>query len=178
MTRSLGQAVAIQRLALDEEAVVSIPSTQPEVAGTQEYEQNGKPQPVRSGKPFSPRQERGRRARPKHVSPPASGMKWRQKEGVTSGTPAGPSGRQPDGFPSPERSYSGKGRHGRRGAGKQSSFGRTTRKHEAPVVAATAPQRRTARSKPRATPEARVRRAAASNRSARHSHFSHKTWVR
>ena len=128
MTRSLGQAVALQRLALDEEAVVSLSSTRPEAAGTQEYEQNGKPQPVRGGKQFSP-----------------------------------------------ERSYPGKGRHGRRGAGKQSSFGRTTGKHEAPVVAATAPQRRTARRKPRATPEARVRRAAASNRPASRSHFSHKT---
>ena len=172
MTRSLGQAVALQQLALDEEAVVSIPNTRPEAVGTQEYEQNGKPQPVRSGKQFSPGQERSRRARPKHDSPAASGMKRRQKEGVTSGTPAHTPAWQPEGFPLPERSSSGKERHGRRGAGKQSSFGRTTRKREAPAVAATTLQRRTARRKPRATPEARVRRTAASNRAASRSHFS------
>lgn len=174
MTRGFGQAVALQRLALDGEAVVSIPSARPEAAATQEYEQNGKPQPGRGAKQSSPGQEPDRRARPKHASHAASGMRWRQKEGVTSETSAHTPVWQPEGFPLPERPSSSKQRHGRRGAGKPSSFGRTARKHEAPAVAATAPQRRTARSKPRATPEARVRRAA-SNRLARHSHFSHKT---
>ena len=110
MTRSLGQAVALQRLTLDEEAVVSIPSTRPAAAGTQEYEQNGKPQPVRGGKPFSPGQERGRRARPKHASPRASGMKRRQKEGGTGGAPPHAPAWQRDGFPLPEHPSSGKER--------------------------------------------------------------------
>ena len=126
MTRSLGQAVTLQRLALDEEAIASRADTRPKAAGTQEDEQNGKPQPGCGGKRFSPGQERARRARPKHESPPASGRKRQQKEGVPSGMPARASVRRPEGFPSPDRSYSGKGRYGRRGAGKQSSFGRTT----------------------------------------------------
>jgi len=176
MTRSFGQAVALRRLALDGEAVVSIPSARPEAAGTQEYEQNGRPQPGRGGKQSSPGQERGTCARPKHESPPpASGRKRRQEEGVPSGTPTRASVRQPEGFPSPDRSYPGKGRYGRRGAGKQSSFGRTTGKHEAHAVAVTASQRRTGRRKPRATLEARVPRVTASNRVASRSHFSHKT---
>ena len=175
MTRGLGQAVALRRLALDEEAIASIPDTRPEAAGTLEDEQNGKPQPGCDGNQFSPGQERGRRARPKHESPPASGRKRRQKEGVPSGTLARASVRQPEGFPSPDRFYSGKGRYGGRGAGKQSSFGRTTGKREAHVVAATATHRPTARRKPRATLEARVRRVATANRAASRSHFSHKT---
>lgn len=165
MTRSLGQAVALQRLALDEEAMASIPGTRPEAARTREDEQNGKPQPGYGGKQFSPDQERGRRARPEHGSPPASGRKRRQKEGLPPGTPARASVRQPKGFPSSDRFHSGKGRYGRREAGK----------HEAHAVALTESQRRAAPRKPRETQEARVRRAAASNRAASRSRFSHQT---
>jgi ATP-dependent RNA helicase DeaD len=118
MIRSLGQAVALQRLALDEEAIASIPDTWPKAAETQEDEQNVKPQPEYDDKRFSP-----------------------------------------------DRSYSGKGRYGRSATGK----------HEAYAVAVTASQRRTARRKPRAALEARVRRVATSNRAASRSHFSHKT---
>src|SRR5205823_6649543 len=114
-------------------------------------------------KHFSPGQERGRHAQPEHDSDAASGEKRRQKERVTSGAPARTPVSQSEG------SYSSKARAGRRGAGKQSSFGRTTGKHEADAFAATAPQHQTARRKPRTTPVAQARRASASNRSASRS---------
>ncbi len=134
MARSLGQAVSLQRLAIDE----------------------------RERKHFSPGQERGRRAQPEYDSDTASGMKSRQKKRVTSETPAW----QSENSTLPERPYSGKARDGRKVAGKQSSFGRTTGKHKAHAFATTEPQRPAARRKPRATPEAQVRRPAASKRSA------------
>ncbi len=163
MARNLGQAVALQRLVIDEEVLVTPPLASPVASRTQEQEQNGEQRLVRDRKHFSPGQERGRRAQPDDA---ASDRKRRQQERVTSGTPVRTSAWQPEGFPLPERPSSGKPRDGRRGAGKQSSFGRTTGKHEAPAFAATAPQHRAARRKPRATPAAQARRASASNRSA------------
>jgi ATP-dependent RNA helicase DeaD len=166
MARSLGQAGALQRLAIDEEAIGTIPLASPEASVTQEHEQNGEQQQVHDRKPFSPSQEHGRRARPKHESHTASSSNRRQKESVTSATPTRTPVWQPEGFTLPEHPYSGKARDGRRGAGKQSSFGRTTGKHKAHAFAATEPQHRTARRKPRATPGAQARRSAASKRSA------------
>jgi hypothetical protein len=166
MARSLGQAVALQRLAIDEEALVTLPSAQPEAPVTQEYEQNGEQRPVGDRKHFSPGQERGIHAQPEHDSDTASSMKRRQKKRVTSGTPAGTPAWKPEDSTLPERPYSGKARDGRRGAGKQSSFGRTTGKHKAHAFATTEAQRPTARRKSRATPATRARRPAASKRSA------------
>jgi ATP-dependent RNA helicase DeaD len=166
MARSLGQAVALQRLAIDEEAIVTIPLAKPEASVTQEHEQNGEQRPVRDRKHFSPDQEHSRFARPKHDSRTAYGMKRRQKESVTGETSARTPARQPEGSTLPERAYSNKARDDRRVAGKQSSFGRTTGRHKAHSFAATEPQPPTARKMPRATPAARTRRAAASNRSA------------
>ncbi len=176
MARSLGQGAALQRLIIDEEAFVTPLLASPEASRTQEYEQNGEQQPglVREGKHFSPGQERGRRAQPEHESDTASGMKRQQEGRVTSGAPVRTPARQPEGFPLPERPSSGKARDGRRRAGKQSTFGRTTGKHEAHAFAETAPQHRTARRKPRATPVAQARRASASNRSASRTLFSKK----
>ncbi|TMD62494.1 MAG: DEAD/DEAH box helicase [Chloroflexi bacterium] len=158
MARNLGQAVALQRLAIDEETSVSIPSARPEALVTQEHEQNGEQRPVRGREHFSPDQEHNRLARPKHDSHPASHMKRRQKESGTSGTSVLTPARQL------ERPYSNKERDGRRGAGKQSSFGRTTGKHKAHSFAAAEPQHPIARRMPRATPAARTRRPTASNR--------------
>jgi ATP-dependent RNA helicase DeaD len=164
MARSLGQAVALQRLTIDEEAIVTTPLAKPEASVTQEHEQNGEQRPVRGRKHFSPDQEHSRLARPKHDSHTAYDMKRRQKENVTSETSARTPAWQPEGSTLPERPYSDKARDGRRVTGKQSSFGRTTGKRKAHSFAATEPQHPTARSMPRAT--ARTRRAAGSNRSA------------
>jgi ATP-dependent RNA helicase DeaD len=91
MTRNLGQVVALQRLAIDDEVPGTPPLASPETS------------------------------------------------------------RKPEDFPLPERPYSGKRREGRREAEKRSGFGRTTGKHEAHAFAATTPQHRTARRKPRRT---------------------------
>jgi ATP-dependent RNA helicase DeaD len=174
MARNLGQGVTLQQLVLDEEALVTLPFASSVASRTQEHEQNGEQRLVGDHKQFSPDQERSRGTQPEHESDAASGMKRQQKERITSGTPAHTRTWRPEGFPLPERPYSGNPRAGRRGAGKQYRFGRTTRKDEAHAVAATAPQQRTARRKPRATPVAQTRRASTSHRSASRSHFSKK----
>src|SRR5258706_2426524 len=130
IVRSLGQSVALQRLALDEEAIGTLPLAKPETAAAQEHEQNGEQRPGGNRIHFSADQQRGRRAQPKQDGHAASGMKRRQQERVTSGTPARTPARQQEGFPLPERPYSGTARDSRRGAGKQSSFGRTTGKRK------------------------------------------------
>jgi ATP-dependent RNA helicase DeaD len=164
MSRSLGQTAELQRLAINEEAIVTLPLARPEASVTQEqeHEQNDEQRPVRDRKHFSPVQERGRLERPKHDSHTASGSKSRQKDSSSRGTPAW----QPEGYTLPERPYSGKARNGRRIAGKQSGFDRTTGKRKAHSFADREPQYRTARRKSRATPAARTRPGAASNRSA------------
>jgi ATP-dependent RNA helicase DeaD len=53
MTRSLGQTGPLQRLALDEDAIVSLSNARSEVARRPESEQNEKPRPVRGGAQFS-----------------------------------------------------------------------------------------------------------------------------
>jgi len=170
MARNLGQAVALQRLAIDEKALVTPPLASPEASRIQEHEQSDEQRPERDRKHFSSDQERIRRAQPAPDSDAASGVKRQRKERVTSGTPAW----QSEGFPLSERPSSGKARDGRRGAGKQYRFGRTTRKNQARAFAATAPQHRSASRKPRATPVAQPRRTSASNRSVGRSLYSKK----
>jgi superfamily II DNA/RNA helicase len=162
MARSLGHTAELQRLTINEEAIVTTPLITPEVSVTQEHEQYDEQQPVRNRNHFSPRQERGRPERPGHDSHTASGSKRRQKDSSSRGTPAW----QPEGYNLPERPYSGKARNGRRVVEKQSSFGRTTGKHNAHSFADTEPRYRTARRKPRATQGERARQGTASNRSA------------
>ena len=168
MTRTLGQAVALQRLAIDEQAIVTIPRARPEASATQEHEQNGEQRPAHDvghdRQHFSPGQERGRLARPKHDSQTASYSKRRQKESATGGTPSRTPARQPERFTSPERPYSSKSTDSRRAAGKRSSFARTTTKHKAHSFATAEPQYWTARRKRGTTPSGRTRRPAAPNR--------------
>ncbi|HXL36483.1 MAG TPA: hypothetical protein VN954_04690, partial [Ktedonobacteraceae bacterium] len=87
-------------------------------------------------------------------------VKRRQKNSVTSGATT----RKPALLP--ERSFSSKKRNGRKGAGRLSSFGRNTGEHKGHAFAASEPQYRTDRRKPRATSTGRIRREGASNRSA------------
>src|SRR2546421_9699516 len=124
MARSLGQGAALQRLAIDEKALVTPPLASPEASRIQEHEQSSEQRPERDRKHFSPDQERARRAQLAHDSDAASGVKRQREERVSSGatahTPASQS----------ERSFSSKERYGRRrGARRQCSFGGTTGKH-------------------------------------------------
>src|SRR5947207_8287837 len=73
MARNLGQAVSLQRLAIDEEALVTPVNARPEAFIMQEDEQDSEQRPGRDRKHFSPGQERGRRAQPEHDSDTASG---------------------------------------------------------------------------------------------------------
>ena len=158
MARSLGQAVALQRLVIDEETISTIQTARSEAPVTHELEQNGEQHSKRDRKHFTPDQERSGQARPKQDGQSTSGVKKRQKDSVTSGATE----RRP--ASQPERSFSSKERYGRRGAGRQSSFGRTTGKHKAYAFAASEPRYRTARRKPRATSTGRLGRESDSNR--------------
>jgi len=165
MARNLGQEVALQRLAIDEEALVKIPVASPEASGIREHQQNGEQRPVHGRNHFSAGQRRGRHAQSEHDSDTSSGMKRRKKDSVTSRTTARTPVWQPEGFPLPEHRSSGKVRNGRRGARKQSSFGRARGKRKAYTFTATVSQNRAARRKPRVTPAAQTRRTSSSKRS-------------
>jgi len=160
MARSLGQAVALQRLVIDEETISMVPTAKSETPVTRELEQNGEQHSKRDRKHFPPNQERSGQARPEQDSQTVTSAKKRQKDSVTSGATAHTPASQP------ERSFSSKERYGRRGAGRQSSFGRTTGKRKVYAFAAAEPRYRTARRKPRSTSTGRLRRESASNRSA------------
>lgn len=162
MARSLGHTAELQRLTINEEAIGTTPIVTPEISVTREHEHYDEQRPVRDRNHVSSGQERSRPERPKYDSHTASGSKRRQKDSSSRGTPAW----QPEGYALPERPYSGKARNGRRVVEKQSSFGRTTSKHNAHSFADTEPRYRTARRKPRATQGERARQGTASNRSA------------
>ncbi|HEX6484944.1 MAG TPA: helicase-related protein, partial [Ktedonobacteraceae bacterium] len=163
MARSLGQAVTLLRLALDEEAMATIPGPRSEASVIQEHGQNGEQRPVRSRDHFSSSQERSRRVRPKQDSYTATDMKRQQKERVTNNIPAW----QSESLPLSEHPYSGKARDGKRAAGKQSSSARTTGGRKAHAFAEIEPQGRRARRKSRVAPAGRGRRASVSNRTAK-----------
>lgn len=189
MARSLGQTVALQRLTIDEDAVVTLPLASSEAAVTQEFdiprtnapvelaklrsadrkypEQSVEEQPARDRKYSSPGHARGRSARPERDSSTVSGLKKRRKERAISETPEfAPAWLPEEDFTLPERPYSDKARDGRRAAGRQASSGKITGKRNSHSSVATEPQSRPARRKPGTAPAARTRRAAASNRSA------------
>jgi superfamily II DNA/RNA helicase len=151
MARNLGQAVILQRLAIDEQAMVAKPLAKPEALVMQQHEQDSEQRPMRDRKHFAPEHERGRFAQPKQDKHTESAFKKRQKDSVTSGTPA----LQPEDFASPERPYSGRARDGRRGASKQFSVGRTTDRRKPHAFTATEPLHRTANKRPRVAPQAR-----------------------
>ncbi len=167
MARSLGQTVTLQRLTIDEDAIVTLPLASQEAAVTQEPELSVEQQPARDRKHSSPRHARGRSARPERDNSTASGLKKQRKERTFSETPEfAPAWLPEEDFPLPERPYSGQARDGRRTVGKQSSSGKTTGKRKARSFVATELQPRSTRRKPGSAPTARTRRAAASNRSA------------
>mgnify|MGYP001449192227 CR=1 FL=1 len=166
MARNLGQVVALQRLVIDEEALVMPPLASPEAANSWEYEQNDEQPPVRDRTHYSLDQARGRRTQPAYDNDPASSTKRRQNERVSSRTPERTLAWQPDDFPLSERSSSDRSRDSRRGEGNQSSFGRSAGKRKAHAFAAPAPSYRPARKKSRATSAAPSRRGSAPYRSA------------
>jgi ATP-dependent RNA helicase DeaD len=86
MARSLGQAVTLQRLAIDEEATVTLAQTKPEASITQEHRQNSEQQSRRDRKPFPPGRERESMARLKRDSRITSSMQRRKKGRALGGT--------------------------------------------------------------------------------------------
>jgi len=164
MTHNLGQGVVLQQLVIDEDALVAQPLAILEDARTQGREQEGerRQRPGRDREHVSTGQERSRRALPERESGAASGMKGRRKERITNEALARTRAHQSEDYSLPEGPSSGKPRDGRRGVGRQYRFGKTTKKHEARALAATASQYRSARRKPGAVEVAQGRRAASS----------------
>src|SRR5438045_9242005 len=110
-SNALRQSVALHRVAIKEEDLAPVPPTRPENTVTQE--QNRRQQPVHGRRHFSPSQERGKLAQPKHNSYTTSGMKRRPKDSPTNATPT-----QPEDFTLPEYPYSGEAKDSRRVASK------------------------------------------------------------
>jgi ATP-dependent RNA helicase DeaD len=79
MAHSLGQAVTLQRLVIDEEAIVTLAQTKTEVATTQAYEQNSEQRSAHNRKHASSSRERNSIARTKRDSHPISSIKRRKK---------------------------------------------------------------------------------------------------
>lgn len=83
MARSLGQAVTLQRLAIDEEAIVTLTQAKLEAPQAQEHEPISETRSVRDRKHFSPGRERDRIARAGFNNRPASNMRRQQKDRIT-----------------------------------------------------------------------------------------------
>jgi len=160
MARNLGQAVTLQKLAIDEEATVATSSARSEVLVMQEYEQNNEQRPGRDRKRFSPDQERGRRAQPWQDSQMASGSQRRQKESFVREMPAW----EAEDLPVSEQPYAGRARDGRRDAGRPARFDPAMGKRKARSFTATESPRPAARKKPGVPPSIRARRSATSKR--------------
>jgi ATP-dependent RNA helicase DeaD len=164
MAHNLGQAVALHRLAIDEQATVTLPHARPEAPVMLEDEQNDEQRPVRGRQHVSPGQERRRPARPEQDDHSASSMKKQQKGRVTREKPASISAWQPESFPPPARPSSSGTSDSRRVTEKHPAAGRTVRKHKAHAFAAIEPRYQLARGKRDARPAERTRRSNASKR--------------
>ena len=125
MARNLGQAVALQQLAIDDEIMLTPPPVKPEPIEIQAHERSSKQPPIqiRERKDTTHVQERSKRARPKQDNQAVSNLRRQQKEHV-SRTSARTRAWKPEGYALPERSYSHKPENGRRAAGKRSNFGK------------------------------------------------------
>ncbi|MBV9707276.1 MAG: DEAD/DEAH box helicase [Chloroflexi bacterium] len=149
MARRLGQEVVLQRLAIDEQSLVTPPLPRPEAPRTQELEQHEKPRPLRDRTHLSAGQQRGRQAQPEHDGERAPSKKRRQKERVTSETAERTPAWQLEDSPLPERPYSGTASNGSSGRHAQPEFdhGRVSgkkRRQEERITSAT-PRRTSAR---------------------------------
>jgi ATP-dependent RNA helicase DeaD len=191
MSHSLGQAVSLQRLTIDESATLVQLPIKPAVPAIPERDVYDEQRPARRPKPFSVdqdqepyreqwpartrkpaslEQERGTFAAPTADNRPVSSSRGRRPERPSSSRPARPASRQSEGFSSSERPYS-EGRNARRGPGRPSSFGKSAGKRndhpfvttEAQYQAAT--EFRTSKKKSPVGPAARVKRTAAARRS-------------
>ncbi len=132
MARNLGQVVSLQRLVINEEAADISLLAGPEPTVTYEHEQ--KSEQPRERKHFSQGPERGRRERSERNT--AYDAKRQQK--TYREKPVW----DLEGAPSSEDAYSGKTRHGSRGVGKRSDFGRTADKQRSYSSAQQRPDRR------------------------------------
>ena len=166
MAHNLGQVVSLQRLVIDEQALATLPPARPEASAALEDEQDSDQRPLHSRHYISPGQERDRLARPERDDQPASSMKKRPKDRVTSGTPVSAPAWDTEGSPLPERPYSGRSRDGRRATEMQPTSGSTTPRRKSHAFTAPEPRYRPASRRPGARPADRTRWTTSSKRSA------------
>ncbi|HEY6541532.1 MAG TPA: DEAD/DEAH box helicase [Ktedonobacteraceae bacterium] len=164
MARDLGQSVALQRLAIDEQAPVTLPLARPEAPVTLEHEQGGAQRPPRNRQYDAPAQERRKPALSEQDDQAPSSPKKRQKDRFPGEKPSSAPVWEPEEFSWSDRPQTGRARNGRPAAAKQPTFGRTTTSRKVSAFTASEPQYRPARSKRTARPAARTRRPASSRR--------------
>ena len=143
MARDLGQPVALERLAIDEQTPITQPSP-PEAPVTPEYEQ-----PVQSRQPVASTQERRKRVRSEQGGHPAPGTRKRQKDNLAQKKSASIPAWDTEDFFWSERPQTGRARHGRR---------------TPYTLAPEAPRPRSSRGKSSQRPTARIRRPVSSKR--------------
>ncbi len=157
MARDLGHAVTVQQLAINEEAgniTLAALSITP-IAPTQEKKSEKHLEHDR--KKDTPGAKHDHQTQPPQSKPGTTGIKESKKARVGNGTTSRKSKEQTE-----RSNFSNKG-YGRRGAGRHSSFGKTTRKHKVHALAAYEPQYRAARRKPKATSVGRLGRGVLQN---------------
>lgn len=146
MARNLGQAVAWQRLSINEN--VSFPKPPVHLVETREQEQNGKPRQRREREQFAPRQPRGKFAPAKDNDRMMSGSQMPRKERVIREAPLPSPRSQPEMVAFSERASYGNATD-RRGVRKPASFGKTTGRQKtasfAPVEPWSSTDRRSSR---------------------------------
>ncbi len=188
MARGLGQAVTLQHLALDKDALVPTALATPAVVETQEYDRRSEQRPARSRQSFSETQDYERRSeqRPtrerqpftpseqdrsrrvpssRRDSFPVSDTRRRTNDSVPGRIPTRTPIREPENYALTEGQYADRERDGRRDVGTRSRIGRTTDAYKTSFVV-TEPQQRVSARRTRPTSPVRARRTTTSKRSA------------
>ena len=159
MARNLGQVVTIQQLAINEEASDIALAILPITPIAPKQEKKGEKQPERDREKDTSGVKQDNQTQPPQGKRITPGTQERKKAHVSNVTTKRKRTERP------ERSFFSNEGYGRRGAGRHSSFGRTTRKHKVHALAAYEPQYRAARRKPKATSVGRLGRGGALKRS-------------
>ncbi len=160
MAHNLGQAVSLQRLSIDEQVLLALPSARPETSEMLEDEQNDELQHSRQH--VLPRQERDRLARPERDDQPARGMKKRSQ--VTRGTAAQSPAWDTESSPRPERANSNRRRDGRSVTEMRPMSGHTAPRRKSHAFTAPEPRYRPASRRPAARPADRAHSTTSSKR--------------
>lgn len=161
MSRNLGQAVSLQQLTIDDDAMVAKPLPKPVMVVAPEPELRLEPRPARNRRYASPAPAYARSARPEAEDKAPSEMKRRTKKVRVNTAPTWKS----EEFIQPERFAGNKERNGRRTTGQPARFGRNQGKHNTYASFETEAQYHGANKKSGTKAGGRTRRVASTSRS-------------